>query len=140
MGYTYTPVSDSQPFHNPPVLQMLLDDLVDILAVNIAVPDRFRVHDYYRSFRTAIETSRGIDPDATLAAKPQFLAALLGIVTEALRIESLTAVTAIRTQIGAEKNMISIIRHIQLIPSGTCLQDHAILMRCKNVNRLLLTG
>jgi hypothetical protein len=130
---------DSQAFHNPSVLQMLLDYLVNILPINITVPDRFRIHDQDRPFRTSVQATRCIDPDPSLACKSQLLATLLGIVTNTPGTEPLTAVTAILALIGAEKNMISVIRHGSYILSGKSLQDHAILIPCWNVKRLFLT-
>jgi hypothetical protein len=108
---------DLQPFHDLPVSQVLFDYLVDILPVNIAVPDRLRVHDHHRSFRTTIQAARGVNPDPTLAGQPQRLAALLGIVAESRCAESLATLTAVFTKIGTEKDMMSVIRHLADIPS-----------------------
>ena len=109
---------DSQPLHDLPVLQVLLDNLVDILPINIAVPDRLRVHRHHRPFGTAIQASRGVDPHPTFAGQPQLLASLFGIITKTQRVESLTALTTVFTQVGTEKDMIFVIRHLPGIPSG----------------------
>src|SRR3546814_6372110 len=48
-------ILEAQALHDPPLLQMLLDDLVDIFFIDVRVPDAFRIHDDAWPFLAAIK-------------------------------------------------------------------------------------
>lgn len=107
-----------QPLHYPAMHQVFFEDFVDIFPVDIGVPDTFRVNDDYRTFFTAVETSRRIDPYTALARKSQRLAALFGVITHGLRFKPLATCTAIRALVDAEKNVITVIVHNRKIQAA----------------------
>jgi hypothetical protein len=77
--------SDSQPFHDTTIFQVLLDNLVDILLIHIRIPDVFGINHDYRSFVTAIKTASIVDAySLAFAIEFQRLDALLGIVAHGL--------------------------------------------------------
>ena len=64
-------VSDTQTLYDPAVFQVLLDDLVDILLVNVGVPDIFGVDHNHRPLVASVEAARIIDSyPVSLAVEP----------------------------------------------------------------------
>ena len=116
-----------EPFHDSAVSEVLLDNLVDVLLVNIAVPDRLGVHDHDGTLGTTIQTSRGVDAHLSLSRQAKLFTALLGVVTHRLCAKALTALAAIFTQVRAEENMVFEVGHLQFAPVRTSLGVHAIL-------------
>ena len=100
-----------QALHNPPVLQVLFNNLIDIFPIYIGIPDRFRVNSDHRALRTAVQTAGSINPHPALAGKAQFLATLLGIIAQLLRTKALATFTAISPQVCAKKDMVLVIGH-----------------------------
>ena len=100
-----------QAFHNPSILQVFCNYLVDILLIYIGIPDRFRVNSDHRTLCTTVQATGRINPHPALAGKPQFLAALLGIIPQPLSTKTLTAITAVRPQICTKKDMVLVIGH-----------------------------
>jgi len=111
LQYSTSP-SYLQALYNPPVLQVLFDNLIDIFPVYIGIPDRFRVHGNHRTLGTPVQTSGSINPHPALAGKTQRLATLLGVVTQSLCVKALAAFTAIGPQVRAEKDVVLVIGHI----------------------------
>ena len=103
----------SQPLDHPAMYQVFLQDFVDIFAVNVGVPDTFRIDDDYRSCITAVKTSRRVDPYTTLACNAKQLAALLGVIAHGLCFKSPATGAAIGALIDTEKNVITVIIHRQ---------------------------
>ena len=101
----------SQALHNPPVLQMLFNNLIDIFLIYIGIPDRFRVNSDHRAIRTAVQTASSINPYPALAGETQLPATLLGIIAQPLRTKALTTFTAISPQICTKKDMVLVIGH-----------------------------
>ena len=56
-GLTPQIARNKQTLHYPAIFEMRLDDFVNILGVNKAVPNCFRVHHGYRSRCTAVEAA-----------------------------------------------------------------------------------
>ena len=100
-----------QTLHNPPVLQMFINNLIYIFAIYIGIPDRFRVNSEHRAFCTTIQTAGSIYPHPAPAGKTQFLATLLGIIAQPLRTKALATFTAINPQVCAKKDMVLVIGH-----------------------------
>jgi len=64
---------------------MLVDDLVDVFAVHIGVPDRIRIHHQHRPLFTTIQTAGLVDAHLAGPGQVQLLDALLGVITRSLR-------------------------------------------------------
>ena len=103
--------SDSQTLHDPPVLQVFIDDLVQVLPVQVGVPDIIRVHDQHRSLFTTIQAPRRIDSDTARTGDTKLLAALLDIIAHGRGIKTLAAGAAVGTQVRTEEDVVTIIRH-----------------------------
>ena len=108
--------SDFQAPNHPAVDQVFIDDFIDILPINIAIPDIVRINDQDRTLGTTVQAAGGIDPNLADARDTQLFAALLGMVAHGLRIETLTAGGTVFTQVGAEKNVVAVIGHARTIP------------------------
>ncbi len=107
-----------QALDRAPVKKVFLNDFINVVTVHIGVPHLFRVDDKHRAFGTAVETTRIVDAYVSGLMDPQRLAALLGIITHSTGIEVLAATTAIFAPIGAEKYVVTIIRHSMLMVIG----------------------
>src|SRR3989449_7415317 len=70
----------AQALDDAAVPQVLLDDLVDVGAVDIGVPDRVRVDHHAGAFLAAIEAPGLVDAHFPGAGKAEFLDALLGVI------------------------------------------------------------
>lgn len=90
---------------------MSLKNLIDILPVYIAVPDRFGVDDQHRPLVTTVETAGAID--ANIFPTGNRLALLFGIVAQLLSAMFAAAVRAIFAEIGAEEDVVIVIGHIK---------------------------
>ena len=104
-------VLQSQAIYDPAIFQMAVDNLINVLAVHVAVPNSVRVHHQHRSLIAAIKTTRGVHAHTALSGDTQFLAALLRVGAHIQGIEILATGRAALALIAAEENMISIIRH-----------------------------
>lgn len=104
---------NSQSLHYPSVDKMLVNNLVKIRLIQVAIPDIIWIHDQYRPFRTAIQTTGSID---TNTGNIKLLAAFFGVVTQRLGIKTLATVRTISALIRAKKYVVAIIRHATKIP------------------------
>ena len=109
---------DPETLDDPSVHQMLVDYFIDILSVDVAVPDIIRVHHQHRSFRTTIETPGRVNPNLAGTRDTKLFAAFLDIVAHGPCIEALTASRAVLAQIGTKKYVVALIRHMQTIPEA----------------------
>ena len=98
--------------------QVLLDNLVNIFLIYIGIPDPLRVHDHDRPFRAAVKTTRGVDADPPWSGDTQLLTALFCMVAHTQCIEALATGTAVFTEVGTEKNVVTIIGHVSTIPEN----------------------
>jgi len=85
--------------------QVVFNDLINIVAVFIGVPNRLRVNDTNRTLRTSVQATGAIYPNFPSAGEPEFLAALLGIVPQCHGIMIHTTLAPFLPLVGAEKNM-----------------------------------
>lgn len=101
----------SQSIDNSPLYQVTVDDLVQILPVDIGVPDGFRVNHGHRAQLAAIETARVIDPDLTWSRDAELLATPLDVIASLLGTALATALAAVFTLIGTKKHVAGKITH-----------------------------
>ena len=104
-----------KPVYNTPVNQVFIDDFIDIFPIEVGVPDIIRVDHDNRAKFAPVETARAIDPDLSLARQAQLLDPVLGVVAYLHSIALLTALLALLAPVGAEKNMVLVIRHWSLL-------------------------
>lgn len=90
---------------------MLVDDLIDIGAVFVGIPNRIRVDDDDGALAAAIHTTGGIDSHTTLAGDVERLRAPLSVMAHLGGVVVFTAHVAIIAAVGAEKHMAFVIRH-----------------------------
>jgi len=112
-----------QPGYSFAMHKMLLDDLVDICAIAVGIPDRLRVDHAYRPLRTSIQATGTVDPHTPLPGYAQFLDLLLGVVTQRHGIVVHAALPARLTLIGAEKDVALV---IVLLPQKPYSRDIAV--------------
>src|ERR1043165_1598469 len=74
-----------QALDHAAVLDVLLDDLVDVGAVDVRVPDAFRVHHDAGTFLATVEAARLVDAHLAFARQAELLDARLGIVADLRR-------------------------------------------------------
>src|SRR5260221_7634348 len=72
--------SHPQAFDDAPVFQVLLDDLVDVGAVHVGVPDGVRIDHHARALLAAVEAAGLVDAHLPLPREAELLHALLGVV------------------------------------------------------------
>ena len=90
---------------------MFIDDFVDILPIDIAVPDVIRINHQHRAFRTAIQATRCIYPNAARTGDIQCLAAFFRMVTDGLGVKPLATGRTVCAQIGTEKYVVTVVGH-----------------------------
>lgn len=89
---------------------VLLQDLVDVLAVDVGVPYAFRVDDQDRSLLAAIHAPGRIDAHPAWAGKSQCLDPLFGIIPQGARILLLATPPPVGALVGAKKDVLSIVQ------------------------------
>lgn len=104
-------ILDPQVLHDTAIDKMLFDNLLDVGAVLIGVPDCVRIHDHYRTFTATIKAAGRIDPHAALARDVEILGAALGILTHFGGGVIFAAHISIIAAVGAKKHMAFVIRH-----------------------------
>ena len=113
-NFTFFMKLNFQPVYDFALDQVPIDDFIDIFAIDVGVPDLFRIdHDHGAKF-TAVKAARGIDPDLPGARQAQLLDTLLGVIANLRRIALRAALLAAFAHVGAEKYVILVIRHVQL--------------------------
>ncbi len=94
---------------------MAVDDFIDIVLIDVAVPHGLRVYDHDGPLIAAIEAAGAIDADFSWAI---FLQALDFFFRVGLQLGSATlgaAGRAVLALIDAEKNMLGVIRHGRIL-------------------------
>lgn len=94
--------------------QVLIDDFIDILLINIAVPDRFRIHDHDRPLLAAIQTAGLVDANFAGAGHAERLDALLAVVPDPAGAMILATSLATVALVTAEENMTLVVTHDRL--------------------------
>ena len=87
---------------------------VNIGLVDVAVPDIIGVDHQHRALAATVQAAGGIDTHLALTGDTQLFTALLGVVAHRLGVEALTTGRAVSAQIGAEEDVIFIVRHTVL--------------------------
>lgn len=88
------------------------NDLVNILFVEIGIPDTLGINDQRRTQFTAIKAACHIHPYGTLTREIEFLDATLGVVSQRFGTFSrTTSALAWGTPVGAEEQMVSVVTH-----------------------------
>src|SRR5688500_178873 len=90
---------------------MLVDELVDVLAVHVGVPDRVGVDHHDRALLAAVEASRLVDAHLAGPGELQALDAILGVVAHFLRAAAVAALLAFLALVAAEENVLAIVAH-----------------------------
>lgn len=91
--------------------QVLLDYLIEVLFINIGVPDAFRVDDDYRTLFATVETACLVYANPVLACKAHRLDLAFHIFTHLGRTTIGTTGLATLSLIDTEKDMIPVIGH-----------------------------
>lgn len=105
------PCLDLEPLNHPTVLQVLADNFIDILFIDVGIPNLFRIDDCHRALLTAAQATGKVNPDPTLAGQAQLLRALLGIVTHRPGTEVCATGFTARPLVGTEKHVVFVIAH-----------------------------
>src|SRR5262245_31572342 len=90
---------------------MLLDDLVDVGAVDVGVPDRLRVDHDAGSFLAPVQATRLVDAHLAGTGEAQLLHALLGVVAHVLRALVGAAGLAVGALVAAEEDVSLVVAH-----------------------------
>src|SRR5262245_47227900 len=90
---------------------MLLDDLVDIRAVDVGVPDRLGIDHDAGSFLAAVQAPRLVDAHLARPGETQLLDALLRVVAHAARALVVAAGLAVLALVAAEENVPFVVAH-----------------------------
>ena len=61
-----TRIGQPQPLHRPPMRQVFLDDLLHVLHLYKAIPDRVRIDHHHRPMLALVQASQFIRPDLPL--------------------------------------------------------------------------
>jgi hypothetical protein len=88
-----------------------IDDLVDIVPIDIRVPDVVGVDDDDRAFVTTIQAAGLVDPDLALAVEIEFLDPPLGVSLHFARTPVIAADFGRVALVAAEKNVTLVITH-----------------------------
>ncbi len=93
------------------VLEVLLDDLVDVGAIDVGVPDRVRIDHDAGAFLATVQAAGLVDADLAFAGEPELLHPALGVVADlgcALVVAADPAAVAL---VAAEENVLCVIGH-----------------------------
>src|SRR5688572_1683285 len=104
--------SDAQALHDAAVLEMLADDLVDVVLIDVGVPDSVGVDHGNRPLLAAIEAARLVDANLAGAGKLEALDAVLGVVAHLLRAAVVAALLAVGALVAAEEDVALVIAHV----------------------------
>src|SRR5439155_2460416 len=105
--------SNLQPFDDPTVHDVRVDDFVDVVAVDVGVPDLFRIDDDDGPLLTTIEAARLVDAHHPLAVEAELLDPLLGIRLHFGRAARGAACLGRVALVAAEKDMVFVIAHVK---------------------------
>src|SRR5688572_25488609 len=101
-----------QSFYDAPVLQVLLDDLVDIGLIHVCVPDAIGINHDARPVFTAVEATGLVDADLPFAREAERLDARLRVIARlrgALRVARGTIAAV--ALVAAEEHVLCVVRH-----------------------------
>jgi hypothetical protein len=98
-------LSNAQALYDLTVDEVLVNDFVNIVLIDIGIPNAFRVYDDGRPFIATIETASLIHPDVSFPGNLKFLDACLRIIAYCLRAMVVTARAPIVALIATEKDM-----------------------------------
>ena len=90
---------------------MFRNDFVDIVLVDVGVPDVVRIDDHHRAFGTTVHATRQINAHPAFAAQVQLLDAILGVAANTLRVMLVAALASVVALIDTEKYVMLVITH-----------------------------
>ena len=88
---------------------MRIDDVVNVVLIDIGVPDTFRLDDQHRTFFAAIQTAGLINTYFTVAIHVQCFEAFLCVFLNAGRAAIMTARPSVLTLVEADEHMILVV-------------------------------
>jgi hypothetical protein len=98
-----------------------MQDLLHVLPVDICVPDPLRIDGDDGTFPAPIHAARRIDASTAGSSEAELLAAALEVVTHGLRAALGAALAAVLTEVGTEKDVMSVVGHCPAsLPEGLC--------------------
>src|SRR6266850_2045797 len=103
--------SHLQALDHAAVLEVLLDDLVDVGAIDVGVPDRVRVDHDAGAFLAAVEAARLVDADLAFTGEAELLDAALGVVADLAGALVVAADPAAVALVAAEEHVLCVIGH-----------------------------
>jgi hypothetical protein len=101
--------SNLQAIYDAPLLQMFRNDLIEVLLVQVGVPNTFRIDHDHRPLATPVQATGAIDTHPALARQAQGLDPIFDIGAQLRGAALLTALAAIVPFIGTEKYMVAVI-------------------------------
>src|SRR4030095_16355258 len=110
--------SNAQSIDEAAIDQMRVDDLVDVMAVHVRVPDRFRVDDDAGTFVAAIQAAGLVDAHLAGAAQAKRLDTFLGVLLHFGRVMTSAAGGAFLALVQAEKHVVLVVAHARSLISG----------------------
>ena len=102
--------SNSEAVDYAAVLQVLFDYLVHVFPVHPGVPHPLRIDDAYGAFTAAVQTACRIDSRPAGSGNAELFGAFLGVIAHGLRVEVLTAFRPLFALVGAEEQVIAVVR------------------------------
>src|SRR5205823_5524030 len=115
----------AQALDDAAVPQVLLDDLVDVRAVDVGVPDRVRVDHHAGAFFAAIQAPGLVDAHFPGAGKPQLLDPLLGVIAHRGGPLVVAAGAPAVALVAAEKHVPLVVGHARFYPGVSGLRREA---------------
>ena len=92
---------------------MLLQDLLQVLAVDVGIPGVLRIDHDHGSFSTTIETTGGVDAHPATPRQTQLLGATLEEIAHRRGPALVAALAAVLALVGAEEDMVTVVRHLK---------------------------
>jgi hypothetical protein len=100
-----------QAFDDPAMLYVLGNNFVDVVLVDIGVPNGLRVYHQDRTFVATVQTAGIIDPDLALAGELERLDLILGIGAHLTGAMIVAANFARLALVDAEENVSLVVTH-----------------------------
>src|SRR5687768_766606 len=97
---------------------MLLDDLVDVLLVDVGIPDLLGVHDHHRALLAAVHAAGRVDAREPGAVQPELLHALLGVLLHRLGAVAGAAVLGRLALVEAHEDVVLVEAHGIILPAA----------------------
>ena len=89
----------------------MMSTFVDVVAVDVRVPDAFGVDDDAGPLVAAVEAARLVDPDAALAVQVHLLDPRLGVLLHLGRVVAAAAGRAVLADVQAEEHVAPVVAH-----------------------------